>query len=466
MCSESIRGNMGVGIPLMGMPTLEIRVNSCKEKLMFCSKCGKELDDSWKSCPYCGNQVENPEEEIEKESNTTKKILIAGSIVGAIAVIGIGSIIVSGIVSKPEKSEDKVIEQEEVIESPPTEEPEIQEDFSDQDFETLAGVPESNVLSVGLKQGTTTGEYLGLNGTVKVTCENGSVTAIWISGDQENTPSFHSVKIGMPKEEAKIALQGSYPDIEDQEGQLSAKNIEQQKVVECAIKEDKVESISYRNLSEDEIAQIQAAKEEALRQEYIFPDSDKKYLSEDEVRSVEVDRLKLARNEIFARHGYIFNSEELQTYFDGTSWYQGTVPAEQFQGDAVFNDFEKKNIELIQKVEDEINGVNNQSVTFLGASGIYNYGTDGGALIEIDIEGSKIYVSMKNDTYQWIFQRIEAEVVNANTLRVNWGQCIFTLVWEDAGQFYISREGNTGLDEVNAMTNNTGYVNYDYHIAP
>lgn len=95
-------------------------------------------------------------------------------------------------------------------------------------------------------------------------------------------------------------------------------------------------------------------------QEYIFPSSDSRFLSEEEVRNIETDKLRIARNEIFARHGYIFNDEELSQYFNGTSWYNGTVPAEQFDMDAVLNDFEKKNIELIEGIEIEVNGTGNE----------------------------------------------------------------------------------------------------------
>ena len=38
--------------------------------------------------------------------------------------------------------------------------------------------------------------------------------------------------------------------------------------------------------------------------------------------------LRLARNEILARHGRIFNSDDLKTYFEGKSWYSGTVAPE------------------------------------------------------------------------------------------------------------------------------------------
>lgn len=85
--------------------------------------------------------------------------------------------------------------------------------------------------------------------------------------------------------------------------------------------------------------------------EYIFSDSNSRYLSEEEIRSVDANKLKIARNEIFARHGYIFNDEELKQYFNSTSWYQGTVQSDQFNMDWVLNNFEKKNLELISLVE-------------------------------------------------------------------------------------------------------------------
>ncbi len=108
-------------------------------------------------------------------------------------------------------------------------------------------------------------------------------------------------------------------------------------------------------------------------QEYIFADSGNRYLSEEEVRSVGVDKLRIARNEIFARHGYIFNDEELRQYFSNMSWYKGSVPSEEFNMDVVFNDFEKKNIELIEGLESEVNNIGDEqdSDGFIIPSGTY-----------------------------------------------------------------------------------------------
>ena len=62
-----------------------------------------------------------------------------------------------------------------------------------------------------------------------------------------------------------------------------------------------------------------------------------------------------ARNEIYARHGYIFKSGELRNLFESMSWYDGTIPAESFNSN-IFNAAEKKNIEFLKAKMDEYGG--------------------------------------------------------------------------------------------------------------
>ena len=169
-------------------------------------------------------------------------------------------------------------------------------------------------------------------------------------------PSFHKARLGMSVEEVKNNLAEAYPEQEEAEGMLKFLNLEKKSSVECCFTEEKLNKIHYRVLSEEEVVSYQQAKEEKLRAEFIFPDSDKKYLSEDEVRAKTVGDLMVGRNEIFARHGYMFEDAGLKSHFESTSWYQGTVASSEFNSEQVFNEFEKKNVELIKKVEDEING--------------------------------------------------------------------------------------------------------------
>ena len=57
-----------------------------------------------------------------------------------------------------------------------------------------------------------------------------------------------------------------------------------------------------------------------------------------------------ARNEIYARRGYIFSSQELQDYFGSKNWYFGTIPGSSFSS-SVFNPYEMANVELLKRYE-------------------------------------------------------------------------------------------------------------------
>ncbi len=83
---------------------------------------------------------------------------------------------------------------------------------------------------------------------------------------------------------------------------------------------------------------------------YILPQSSSAYLTDADVKNLSSQQLMLARNEIYARHGYIFRDSSLRSYFNGKSWYKGTVQADDFSA-SVFNKYEAANIKLIQKYE-------------------------------------------------------------------------------------------------------------------
>ena len=84
--------------------------------------------------------------------------------------------------------------------------------------------------------------------------------------------------------------------------------------------------------------------------EYIFPESDTRLLTREEVEAHSKEELRLARNEIFARHGMIFGGD-LEEYFSSKSWYTPTVPGEEFYDRVEMSLTEEANIELIQEVE-------------------------------------------------------------------------------------------------------------------
>lgn len=60
--------------------------------------------------------------------------------------------------------------------------------------------------------------------------------------------------------------------------------------------------------------------------------------------------IHLVKNEIYARHGYIFKNEDLYNYFMGCVWYNPTCKAEDFD-DSVLNEYEKANLEILASMD-------------------------------------------------------------------------------------------------------------------
>lgn len=60
--------------------------------------------------------------------------------------------------------------------------------------------------------------------------------------------------------------------------------------------------------------------------------------------------IHLAKNEIYARHGYIFNNQDLNNYFKGQIWYEPSITPENFK-DNVFNKNEQANLKLLSSLD-------------------------------------------------------------------------------------------------------------------
>lgn len=113
--------------------------------------------------------------------------------------------------------------------------------------------------------------------------------------------------------------------------------------------EDEIEQYDdseYIQDYEDEITQYDDS-------EYILENSSSQYLTKTDLEGFSADDCRLARNELYARHGRKFDSEDLQAYFDSCSWYQGTIEPGDFQ-ESMLNDIEIANRDLIVEYEEEM----------------------------------------------------------------------------------------------------------------
>jgi hypothetical protein len=79
-----------------------------------------------------------------------------------------------------------------------------------------------------------------------------------------------------------------------------------------------------------------------------FPQASYRYLLEDELKKMTKSDLRIMRNEIFARYGYIFREGgTMSNYFKTQKWYK----AEHKNVDDFLTNLEKVNIEKIQQTE-------------------------------------------------------------------------------------------------------------------
>lgn len=81
---------------------------------------------------------------------------------------------------------------------------------------------------------------------------------------------------------------------------------------------------------------------------YIIPDSGYRRLTEAELEGAEVWQLAIARNEIYARHGYSFNTSQYIIYFMYKDWYHEDKG---YKGK--LSEVESYNIKLLLKMEEE-----------------------------------------------------------------------------------------------------------------
>ena len=84
---------------------------------------------------------------------------------------------------------------------------------------------------------------------------------------------------------------------------------------------------------------------------YVLPDSATRLYSADELSGLSDWQLYVARNEIYARHGRMFQRQDLQDYFNSQSWYTPLYSPEQFDSMGLLSSTEQQNASTILSVE-------------------------------------------------------------------------------------------------------------------
>ena len=93
----------------------------------------------------------------------------------------------------------------------------------------------------------------------------------------------------------------------------------------------------------------------------VFEDSSERLLEWSDIYMLSNEDIRIAKNEIYARHGRRFASTDLQSYFDQMAWYNGTVQPQNFDSGCL-NAVEVANISFLDSEQQAGTGSDNKSV--------------------------------------------------------------------------------------------------------
>ncbi len=81
-----------------------------------------------------------------------------------------------------------------------------------------------------------------------------------------------------------------------------------------------------------------------------FPFTSVRPVTPEDIEGKTLADLKIMRNEIFARHGHTFKSEDLRKHFESQTWYSATLA----DASSLLTPLEKQNVDFIKKWETRI----------------------------------------------------------------------------------------------------------------
>ena len=148
---------------------------------------------------------------------------------------------------------------------------------------------------------------------------------------------------GDKKEEPK----DNKPPVDQNEDDLQEDDVQEGNTQEDEIQDDEVQEDEVQD-DETQDQDTQVEKDST----YILPDSNSRKLTRADLQGLSKEKLRLARNEIFARHGMIFGVPDLDAYFGEKSWYKPTYSYDDFYDKVEMSAIEEANVALINQVEE------------------------------------------------------------------------------------------------------------------
>ena len=107
---------------------------------------------------------------------------------------------------------------------------------------------------------------------------------------------------------------------------------------------------NYMNAQEtDSDDEATASEEDSASALYLMPDSADRYLEVSDIEGYSCDEIQMIINEIYAKHGREFHTQENIDYFSAQDWYEPVDGKSDEEIANEFNAYEKANVELLCK---------------------------------------------------------------------------------------------------------------------
>ncbi|MGV8983608.1 YARHG domain-containing protein [Clostridium sp.] len=103
------------------------------------------------------------------------------------------------------------------------------------------------------------------------------------------------------------------------------------------------------NSNDDEVSTTIIPNQEIKSDtDFILPNSSTEKLKESDLGNLTDQQLMIARNEVYARYGFVFNTQAIKNFFESKSWYHPRLSY-----NCNINSIESFNVQLIKKTEED-----------------------------------------------------------------------------------------------------------------
>ncbi len=305
---------------------------------MFCKKCGKQVKDGAQFCQYCGERISaagapGPKFKPEPDSSKGKQPQKQPS------------------EEHPPKGSQLEAQMPEAAAGP--------SGYSSAPGPSKrGGIPRNVIIAAVAAVIVIGGFFIWLSRGDKPEGEPGreetSAALAEKPPEESPRPSDETEEEKLPETEETVGQKepdgpsGRAAGKQEEEPEASGTGLQEEEPAESAqVPEEEGSEESAQMPEEEEAAAVDHGS-------YILPDSDSRYLTMADLEGLSQYECRLARNELYARHGRKFNAADLQDYFNRCEWYHGRIEPENFHDESMLNQYEIANRDLIVQYEKDM----------------------------------------------------------------------------------------------------------------